>query len=64
MVKAVETFVEVDDQTHQIASVGTHGIRLWGDVLWGDVGAGAFGFFRCWSRVPLPPEQMEGVCTP
>jgi hypothetical protein len=36
-------------------------------VVGGDLGHAEMlpaGFFRCWSRVPLPPEQMEGTCGP
>lgn len=58
MVEAVGTFLEVDPQTGQIEAIGTHGFRRWDFA-----GSEGFALIPCWSRVVLPPAQMEGTCT-
>ena len=57
MVEAIGTFVGSDPQTGRIDSLGTHGFHLWADQ-----GGETWGFIPCWTRLPAPPEELEGDC--
>jgi hypothetical protein len=57
MVEAVGTFIDDYSSPGQIDALGTHGFHLWSDT-----GAESFGFIPCWTRQPMPPDQLEGQC--
>lgn len=57
MVEAVGTFIGEDPTTGRIDSLGTHGFHLWDDE-----GGESTGFIPCWTRLPTPPDLMEGQC--
>ena len=57
MVEAVGTFIDDYSSPGQIDALGTHGFHLWSDT-----GDESFGFIPCWTRQPMPPDQLEGQC--
>jgi hypothetical protein len=58
-VEAVGTFIDDYSSPGQIDALGTHGFYMWSDT---EGESSAYGFIPCWTRQPMPPDQLEGQC--